>query len=122
MAELSSGARIKAEKERWDKQNEEKRELEKEIHSLKSELANSIASNVELDEVNRETTVKLTAIQELYKNSTVEIANLKAHNERLQRELEQAKSSINELRESSKLIQAQVLNYFRKCIHSYEKC
>lgn len=108
LAELSSKACINGEKERHDKQNDEKRVLEKEVHNLKSELATTIAMNVEMEEVNRETTIKLTAIQELYKNSTAENANLKAHNERLQRELEQAKSLIGELQESAKFVQAQV--------------
>lgn len=116
LAELSSEACIKGEKERQSQQNAENQKLEKEIQSLKSELANAIAMNVEVDEVTRETNVKLTAIQELYKNSTVEIANLKAQNERLLRDLEKEKSLVSELRENSKLVQTQVNKNFGKFI------
>lgn len=108
LAELSSEACRKLEKEKLDKQNEGKQKMEKEIKDLKSELANTIASNVELDETNRELNVKLTAIQELYKNATGEIANLKSQNDRLQNDLEHKDALIKDLIENQKLIQAQV--------------
>lgn len=87
----------------------EKNQLEKQIESLKLELANSIAMNVEIEEIHQDTKVKLVAIQELFKNATAEIANLKKKNEDLQRDLVETKALANEYRENVSVIQTQVM-------------
>lgn len=87
----------------------EKEQLEKQIQSLKLELANTIATNVELGEAHQELEVKLVAIQELFKNATAEIANLKKKNDCLQRDLDETKALASEYRENGKIIQTQVI-------------
>lgn len=91
------------------KEKLEKEQLENQIQSLKLELANSIAMNVEIEEANQETKMKLVAIQELFKNASAEIANLKMKNECLQRELEKTKALATEYRENANVIQTQVI-------------
>lgn len=110
LANLSRKTCIQSEQDRLSTANVEKEYLEKQIQSLKLELANAIVKNVETEEAHDEANIKLFAIQELFKNATTDIAALKNKNECLQRELEEAKVLITEYRQSSSVIRAQVIN------------
>ncbi|XP_055307839.1 NF-kappa-B essential modulator isoform X2 [Sitodiplosis mosellana] len=107
LAELSRKTCIQTEKNLLITDKFEKEELEKQIQSLKLELANTIATNVEIEEAHQETKVKLVAIQELFKNSTAEIANLKKKNECLQRDLDETKALASQYCENMNMIQTQ---------------
>lgn len=109
LAELSRKTCMQNEQDLFVTEKLEKKQLEKQIESLKSELANSIAMNVEIEEAHQDTKVKLVAIQELFKNATAEIANLKKKNEDLQRDLVGTKALANEYRENVSVIQTQVI-------------
>lgn len=87
----------------------EKEQFEKQIQSLKLELANAIATNVEIGEAHQESKVKLVAIHELLKNATTEIENLKQKNDCLQRELDETKTLASQYRENINIIQTQVI-------------
>lgn len=91
--------------------NLDKEPLEKQIQSLKFELAKKISINVEIEEAQEEMKVKLAAIQQLSQNLTAETADLKKKNENLQRELLRAKLLVNEYREKASVIQAQVQKF-----------
>lgn len=108
LAEMNRKPCINNEKEIHVYEISEKREFEQQIKCLKLELANSIATNVEYDEAIRETNIKLVAAQELYKNSSAEIAAFKVKNGSLQIDLDKAKAQAVEFRDNVKVIQAQV--------------
>lgn len=128
LAELSRKTREEGEEEQLTAHNLEKERLVKQIQNLKLELANTIAMNVESDEANRESakrceklSFELDAIQKLYRNATAEIVSLKSKNECLQRDLDQARALADEFRETTNIIQAQVINisilkYFLICL------
>lgn len=109
LAELSRKTCLQSEENLLITEKLEKEQLKNQIQCLKSELANAIAMNVEIEEANQETKVTLTAIQELFKNATAEIANLKKRNECLQRELGESKALATEFRENASVLQTQVI-------------
>lgn len=115
LAELSRKSRIDGKDEQILAEKLKNEQLEKQVNALKSELANTIALNVESDEAFRENVqkcdklqVELVVIQELYKNASIEIATLKAQNECLRRDLEKTKTLVGEWRENANVIQTQV--------------
>lgn len=109
LAELSRTKCVQTEKNLLIADKFEKEQLEKQIQSLKLELANTIATNVEIGEAHEESKVKLVAIQELFKNATAEIANLKKKNDCLQRDLNETKALVSQYRENVNIIQTQVI-------------
>lgn len=117
LAELSRKMRNDIKDEQMLDAKLKNEQLEKQVQTLKSELANTIAMNVETDEAYRESVqkseklqVELIAIQKLFKNASAEIATLKAQNECLRRELEHTKLKVIECRDNANIIQTQV-NY-----------
>lgn len=115
LAELSRETQVSNKEECLHEIFEKNKQLEKQLQSLRLELANTIALNVETDEAYQESvqkyekqSIEVFAVQELYKNASSEIASLKLENERLQRSLKQSDALITEYRENINVIQAQV--------------
>lgn len=102
LAELSRKTCLQNEQTLLMTEKLEKEQLEKQIQSLKLELANTIAMNVEIEEAHQETKGQL-------KSATAEIANLKKRNESLQRELDETKALETQYREKASVIQTQVI-------------
>lgn len=116
LADLNRKARIHSEEEQMITDKLKNEQLQKQVQSLKLELANTIALNVDTDEAYRENVkkgeklqVELVAIQELYKNASAEIASLRAQNDHLRRDLEKTNSLVAEYRENANLTQTQVI-------------
>lgn len=115
LAELNRSSGLQAEKIRSDVMNQEIEHKEKQILELKSELANVIASKVELDEINRENIekwknlqIELTAVQGLYRNASEDNGKLMIQNENLKQDVIQSKKLIAKYREEIDVIQTQV--------------
>lgn len=115
LAELSRKTRLQNDAEQINALKSKNDQFENQMQNLKLELANSIAMKIDTDEAHRESikrfdrqNVELLAIQELYKNATVEIAALKAQNEGTRRELEQTKTMVVDYHDQINVIQAQV--------------
>lgn len=115
LAELSRKTRLQSDAEQINALKSKNDQFENQMQNLKLELANSIAMKIDTDEAHRESikrfdrqNVELLAIQELYKNATVEIAALKAQNEGTRRELEQTKTMVADYHDQINVIQAQV--------------
>lgn len=115
LAELNRSSGLQAEKIRSDVMNQEIEHKEKQISELKSELANVIASKVELDEINRENIekwknlqIELTAVQGLYRNASEDNGKLMIQNENLKQDVIQSKKLIAKYREEIDVIQTQV--------------
>lgn len=88
---------------------------EVEVRELKMQLAKAIAKNVELDEIQKESSEKLerlqidwVANQTLYKNAVEEIQKLKMQNEGLKQELNQTKAELEKCRVEMDVVQQQV--------------
>lgn len=120
LAELNRTSGLQAEKIRSDGINKGMEQKDKQILELKSELANVIASKVELDEINRENIekwkslqIELTAVQGLYRNASEENGKVMIQNENLKQDIIQSKKLIAKYREEIDVIQTQVIIIIR---------